>query len=485
MNGHTKAKIKKYLKVIIAVPFFIGTIGYYSAGESILDAMYYSLGLYGMNLNSDAANWGIEAARWMAPGMVMVSILTIVNAAYHYLAVQIVSRKKDSHIIYSKSKTGKILCGNLHHAVMVSERFIRHGKNHIIMFEQDMDSLAFYQQNQPFFQGKKVYICLTELTMDSIQCKENVIFFHGNDALARLFWKNILPLWKEDKEQTELAILGFSHLGQRIFSVGLQLNLYSPRQKITYHIFGQAKEYDVFSSSLNSMNQDKFIYYSLEDPQKWKVLRSADYVILTQEPDLQTIQALVKSCPQTKIYYYSPDGDKLSEFMADPDRLCAFGADQDIYAEEYIKTDKLYQSAKELNYCYAKGVFERKKNVQEESCSEEEEKENLWRNLSGFLKASNISQADYMDVLRDLTAYSQFSIDELAELEHIRWCRFHFLHCWQYGIPSDGKNKDSSLKIHRCLLPFSCLDEGDRQKNREVIQRLKQEAHQLEIMGSV
>lgn len=472
MSDRTKTGIKKYLNVIIVVPFLIGTVSYYLTGETLLNAMYYSLGLYGMNLNSDAMNWGIEAARWMAPGVVMVSILTAVNAAYHYLSVQIVSRKTDSHIIYSKSKTGQILCDNLHHAVMVSERFVRHGKNHIIMFEQDMDSLAFYQQNQSLLQGKNVYICLTELDMDSIQCKEDVVFFHGNDAIARLFWKNVLPLWKEGREEIELAVVGFSNLGQRIVSIGLQLNLFSPRQKITYHIFGQDREYTWFFSSLASMNQDKIVGYSSEDQQKWTVLQKVDFIILTQNPDLQTIETLLNACPRTKIYYYSPDGDKLSAFMADSDRLCAFGADQDIYSEEYIKTDKLYQSAKELNYYYMRGMDEDEGKIQEESSAE---KENLWRSLSGFLKASNISQADYMDVLRDLVYYRKYSIDELAELEHIRWCRFHFLHGWQYGIPSNGKNKDSVLKLHRCLLPFADLDEADQQKNRDIIQQLKKE----------
>lgn len=80
-----------------------------------------------------------------------------------------------------------------------------------------------------------------------------------------------------------------------------------------------------------------------------------------------------------------------------------------------------------------------------------------------------------MDVLRDLVYHRKYSIDELAELEHIRWCRFHFLHGWQYGIPSNGKNKDSVLKLHRCLLPFADLDEADQQKNRDIIQQLKKE----------
>ena len=48
-----------------------------------------------------------------------------------------------------------------------------------------------------------------------------------------------------------------------------------------------------------------------------------------------------------------------------------------------------------------------------------------WNKLSGFLKGSNISAADFGEVLSVLN--ERIGEEEQAELEHIRWCRYMFL----------------------------------------------------------
>ena len=61
---------------------------------------------------------------------------------------------------------------------------------------------------------------------------------------------------------------------------------------------------------------------------------------------------------------------------------------------------------------------------------------------------------------------------ELAELEHIRWNRYHYINNWRYGIPQNGKNKDSIKKIHKDLVPFSELTEAEKEKDVENIRVL-------------
>ena len=55
-----------------------------------------------------------------------------------------------------------------------------------------------------------------------------------------------------------------------------------------------------------------------------------------------------------------------------------------------------------------------------------------WKKLDCFLKASNISAADYGTVIAKLS--KKVSVEELAQLEHMRWCRFYYLNYWKSGI---------------------------------------------------
>ena len=52
----------------------------------------------------------------------------------------------------------------------------------------------------------------------------------------------------------------------------------------------------------------------------------------------------------------------------------------------------------------------------------------------------------------------------LAELEHIRWCRYHYIHNWKYGPVTD-----SAKRVHNCLIPFSELSEEEKRKDVEAI----------------
>jgi hypothetical protein len=68
-----------------------------------------------------------------------------------------------------------------------------------------------------------------------------------------------------------------------------------------------------------------------------------------------------------------------------------------------------------------------------------------------------------MDTVNRLLAQG-VSMETLAELEHIRWCRYHYIHNWKYGPATD-----SSKRIHNCLIPFSELSEEEKAKDAEAI----------------
>lgn len=63
-------------------------------------------------------------------------------------------------------------------------------------------------------------------------------------------------------------------------------------------------------------------------------------------------------------------------------------------------------------------------------------------------------------------------IEQLAELEHIRWCRYHYLSNWRLGTPENGRRKDPERRLHTDLIPYQELDESSKEKDRENIRIL-------------
>lgn len=95
----------------------------------------------------------------------------------------------------------------------------------------------------------------------------------------------------------------------------------------------------------------------------------------------------------------------------------------------------------------------------------------------------NVSAADYHKIRvhmmktdgwsMDAAGLSQKQMELLAELEHIRWCRYHQFHNWRMGIPKNGARKDATLRIHKDLIPYDELTEEEKKKDKDNIRMLQ------------
>ena len=134
---------------------------------------------------------------------------------------------------------------------------------------------------------------------------------------------------------------------------------------------------------------------------------------------------------------------------------------------ENIRGTNVHYLAKKLNLRYAhlySGIAEN-----------EETMDSQWLKLDTFTRYSNIGAANYYEVCMHILDGKELTEERLAflgELEHIRWCRYHYLNNWQYGIPNNGKNKDPKNRVHSLLVSYDRLAESEKEKDRENIQML-------------
>ena len=462
---------RRIFAIVFIIPFILGAVGYYLGGQLLRDSLYYSVSLYVMSLSCDSMNVLTEIARWTAPIMTASGLILAIQSAFSRVRDRLTCLHSDATVVYGDGKHAEVLQQDIKHSVLAKAGVKKGAKSHIIMFENDMDNVSFYQSNEAFFADKKIYLHLKE--MDSFLLKEsNVNFFNPYEIIARKYWEthHFTTYLGEGKMEVDIAIVGFGTLGQRLLQYGLMNNIYDLNQKITYHIFGDSALYEKTYPAFDMMNEDCIVYHGSDWKECFDLFPDMERVILTETSDLSFVQSLLHTCKDTKIDYYC-DGNIHLEELYKADCIHGFGNEKDVYTEENIKTNHLYKAAMELNYKYESLYGEVK------GTNKEEEMEVLWNRLDGFTKGSNIASADYHKIRcmvmekRDALG-NPMTKEELAEGEHIRWCRFHYLNHWTCGVPENGKNKDPKQKIHKCLVAFKDLPAEEQQKDVETVELL-------------
>ena len=443
--------MKKSLPILAPIPEIVGTIGYVISGERFSNALYAAFALYFTNPVSDAYNIYIEIARWTAPLVMVTAILCVLeNVGKSLWNRALFLVKKDTVSIYSDTDD-KISFGKGVSVVYPGEKFIGYAKEHIIMFLSDQKNLQFYENHKKKLAGKKTFLTVRDVESSFLNPveKENVIIFDVNNSIARMLWKKI-KLWEKEKNELDIAIWGSSKLAGNIVSTGIQLNLFSLDQKIKYHIITDNKLFREKHKNLKLMNADELLYHNPGDSDVWNVISSADIVIVSDVSDVELVQTIVVQARCSEVYYYSPkEGDIISYFSYN--NVNPFGRNKNVLTDDNVRRGGLIKKAEALNEEYAK-----------------QHGGKSWNDLSGFEKGSNISAADFGEVLAFLNE-REISEEAQAELEHIRWCRYLFLNYYTTGTPENGKNKDEDKRIHKYLVAYDELDKDTKDKDLETI----------------
>lgn len=458
MRGLVK-QLKKWVPVLSILPFLLGAAGYAWAGERLLDALYYSFSLYFVNLVSDSSNLFVEIARWTAALVTTAAVLYALKRVWTRLRWALMCLGRDSVAVYCDTDQQIQFSDKEHYVIYPGREFRPGAKSHIIMLEQDCESLAFYEANRERLRGHPVYIGLRELDRGFMRTVPDVVFFDIDGAAARLLWKS-LRMWRLGREHLTVVIWGSRHLGQNILDYGLLLNLFAPKQEISYYLVGDSKLYQISRKRFCAGNGDTVSFCDADSPSAWEAVQRADVVILAEEAPAEQVQALRIACEHGEVYYYAPSEVDAAAYLIFSG-LHAFG--KGLYTDENIRDEALVQRAKAQNYDYVKAYGHP---------TPGETADAAWKKLDGFTQWSNISSTDFQEVLPDiLAARPALTLEELAELEHLRWWRFHTLSGWQYGVPEHG-NRDAEKKYHTCLRPYEDLEPEEKEKDRAVVRRV-------------
>ena len=195
------------------------------------------------------------------------------------------------------------------------------------------------------------------------------------------------------------------------------------------------------------------------------LISKSDRIIFPATPDTENLIMLAVKCNKSEIHCYNLD-ENILNIINNPNIL-SFGQSNETVTKETILLTDIYHSAKLLNFKYA-CLYSQAKESGGKAAVETE-----WKKLDAFTKHSNISTTNYHLIRKVITENTKHTDLELAEMEHIRWCRFHFLNHWTFGKTENGK-KDSINKIHPCLIPFDELTEIDKQKDIDSIKVLNE-----------
>ena len=476
---HMAEHWKKALRwLLFFIPLCLGTAGFYLQGEmGMLDALFQGVCLYTLNYQDTPPNLLIELARWTAPLATAGGVLLAADRIRARLVRRLRYLRGDSVAVYGPEALRAELLERL---PQVGLRGIDAGEDwdlvrgeRYLLLGSEEENFAFYSRNREALAGRMVYLQSATLPAQSA-CGPHLRLFSPEETAARLFWREhcLYETSRAHCHQLKVVFLGFGVLGEKVLTYGLLNNIFDPGQRIEYHVFGDLSHFAAVHTGLSAVTDPV-----IPHPEPWydalPLLEEAHRVIvLTQEGQLALLRDLLLAVPERTFHVFDA-GESGTELLAGRERLVVIPWEQMGRDPAHIFSDVMFRQAQAINLRYARqygGAEDTPRALAEE-----------WEKLDSFTRYSNISAADYHQVRRMMLkvlgwrgeeAFSPQHLELLAELEHIRWCRYHYLNNWRQGAPEGGGRKDPARRLHTDLVPYEALSEGEKQKDRDNIRLL-------------
>lgn len=463
-----------FFKLLFLLPLIVGVFGFVVvAREPFLDSVFNCVIMYVMNYEDTPPNLLVEIARWTAPLATASSVVMAASSLKRWGVSRWKYLRGNSVAVYGPDREKDAVLAQLgRRGIDGQNRFVK-AESYILM-DDEPENFAFYQSNAEQLKQHQVYLKCESLPAQSVS-DPNLKLFCPEEIAARLFWRqrDVYSLWKKSSGTLKIAFLGFGKLGEELLCCGLQNNLFGAVQRLEYHIFGDCTAFLATHTSLDEISDPVF-----QHQEPWydslALIEQADMLLVLDQPKQSALlQKLLSVTLRREIDVFSSEDPELT-LLSQQERLRFVHWQTQAIDLNLLFEDTLYRRAKSINlrYCHLH-------NGTEET---EENSEKEWNRLDSFTRYSNISSADYHEqrlkqmeiqgISDQADALSPENMELLAELEHIRWCRYHYLNNWRYGQPKNGKTKDPSQRLHTFLIPYSELSEEEKKKDRENIRVL-------------
>ena len=338
---------------------------------------------------------------------------------------------------------------------------IRKTPEGIALFCMSRDPWKNFEQGLSAAKKQLSAYSMTEAAMDELPPELHL--FSQREVLGRGYWKNH-PL--QANEHTVL-IIGCGETGSAILERALLTNVFEPGRKTVYHVFDDrdgftVKHPEIVAALSEEENGEDHVVFHREP---WEQLRplveTADRIIFSRDDDAENLQ----DCETLRNWFAT--GAAVHLRLSTPvEGICSFGTREEILTPEFVMKDEINRRAILLNEIYNRNAA----------------KPVAWRELSHFLRQSNIAAADHLIIklrfllgdesLAELTedkcreAYARYreayrvNPDLFQEIEHRRWVRFHQMYNWQYA-----PERDNAMRRHPMLLNYRELSEEEQRKD--------------------
>jgi len=479
-----KKRKNKIIMIAVIATYLFGMIGFYqSYSHSLLDCLYATTALFTMSLmvSTKQINIYIEIARWLAIFTSANLLFILFQTIYIKYQGQQHLKNKNLIVLHGNSHIIPKLDANIKNSVMMNQPILWQAKRHIFSFDSNNEMLQYLFDHKKFFNKQHQFYLLTDTLRRGSYEKQNMILCNLAENCARLYWKQYPIGFQEE----HIVILGFDSYGRELLNQALLFNVIKTDSHICYHIFHDGSEYlsrhhqlkHCLSLQKESSTCDSLIFYQESWQSRLDILAKADRIILVENQDEENLSLL----NEIKKYYTVQRIDMKYMYSQIIDDLWGkdvhvFGDEKQLLSEDVIINESTMQDAMNIHAHYFQHYVCQK--TCQHSCLNCQSFLNDWNHLNSFVRYSNVAQADHcfnkIRILQDKRKdqsislrdyYKQLSDEELyilEEIEHIRWCRYHYLHNWQYD-----ETRNNQKRRHPLLVDYSELDDFQKRKDRQ------------------
>ena len=302
--------------------------------------------------------------------------------------------------------------------------------------------------------------CMADLNAERLP--PELQLFSPNEAMSRSYWETH-PLRRGERS---VALIGCGAAGGALLERALLTNVFEKGRCVHYHVFDGKAEFpalhpEIIKALGGSARGDRLSFHEENWQDARALLEQVDRILVCLDSDRENIAVC------EKLSSWFTGSAAIHVRLTEPvPGLTSFGGLRESFTPEFVMKDELNRRAILMNDIYNEGS----------------PNPVAWRDLSPFLRQSNIAAADHLIVKaryllekEDLTALSDADCAEayqrfvelreeraelLQEMEHRRWMRFYQMYNWQYA-----PERDNALRRHPLLVDYDRLSPEDQKKD--------------------